>query len=292
VTTVNAAEVSNKGIELGVNLTPIRTSKVVLDLFANFTQNNNQVEAILEGVDQLNLLGLYTTLGSFIIAGQPYGVIMGQKIQRYEGELPEGAPNNWVVRSDGTYAVDNRLQVLGNPNPDWVLNGGFNFGVGQFEFSALMTYSEGGSMYATTPSTLMGRGILEETGFDRFVTVIAPGVQADGTINNVQINSTSHYWTNGGVFIDEMRVYDASFVKLREVAMTYNFPEKLLARSPFGSASLTFSGQNMWFRALGFPKGANFDPELSGTGVGNARGFELMNVPTGKQWGGAIRFTF
>jgi hypothetical protein len=122
--------------------------------------------------------------------------------------------------------------------------------------------------------------------------VIAPGVQADGTPNTVQINSTSHYWTNGGVFVDEMRVYDASYVKLREVALSFELPAKILANSPFGSVSLTVSGQNMWFRALGFPKGANFDPELSGTGVGNARGFELMNVPTSKQFGGSLRFTF
>ncbi|MEO5905687.1 MAG: hypothetical protein ABIQ11_03110 [Saprospiraceae bacterium] len=189
--------------------------------------------------------------------------------------------------------VDNTLQILGDPNPNYILNGGFNLSfLKGFELSALMTYRDGGVMYATTPSTLMGRGILQETDFDRFVTVIAPGVQADGTPNTVQIHPTIQYWTNGGVFIDEMRVYDASYVKLREVALTYSVPAKALSRSLFGSISVTVSAQNMWFRALGFPKGANFDPEISGTGVGNARGFELMNVPTSKQFGGAIRFTF
>ncbi len=285
-TTVNAAAISNRGIELGLTVTPIRTSSVVLNLFGNFTKNRNTVDEIIQGIDKIDLLGLYTTLGSFIVKDQPYGVIQGQKIQRYANT------DQWLVSSAGTYVVNNTLQNLGDPNPNYILNGGFGLGWKGFELSALLTYSDGGSMYATTPSTLMGRGILQETDFDRFVTVIAPGVQADGTPNNVQVHPTIHYWENGGVFIDEMRVYDASFVKLREVALTYALPEKLLSNSPFGSVSLTLSGQNMWFRGLGFPKGANFDPELSGTGVGNARGFELMNVPTSKQFGGTLRFTF
>ncbi|HLF62405.1 MAG TPA: SusC/RagA family TonB-linked outer membrane protein [Saprospiraceae bacterium] len=285
LTTVNAAEVSNRGIELGVNLTPVRSASFVLGLFGNFTKNNNTVDKIIEGVDKLNLLGLYTTLGSFIVPGEPYGVIEGQKIQRHEN-------GGLLVSTSGTYVVDNSLQVLGDPNPNYQLNGGLNMSWKFISVSGLISYSDGGSMYATTPSTLMGRGILQETDFDRFVPVIAPGVQADGSPNTVQINSTSHYWTNGGVFIDEMRIYDASYVKLREVALSFELPAKVLDKSPFGSVSLTLSGQNMWFRALGFPKGANFDPELSGTGVGNARGFELMNVPTSKQFGGSLRFTF
>jgi TonB-linked SusC/RagA family outer membrane protein len=286
-TTVNAAEISNKGIELGLNITPVRSSNFVLGLFGNFTKNDNTVEKIIEGVDQLNLLpgALYTTLGSFIIPGLPYGVIQGQKVQRHEN-------GGLLVSTAGLYVIDNRLQPLGDPNPNYQLNGGLNMQFYGFTLSGLISYSDGGSMYSTTPSTLMGRGILQETDFDRFVTVVAPGVQADGSPNTVQINSTAHYWMNGGVFIDEMRIYDASYVKLREIALSFDVPAKVLARSPFGSISLTLSGQNMWFKALGFPEGANFDPELSGTGVGNARGFELMNVPTSKQFGGSLRFTF
>lgn len=285
-TTVNAAAISNTGIELGINITPIRTSSVELDLFANFAKNKNTVDKIIEGVDEIDLLGIYTTLGSYIIPGQPYGVIQGQKIARYQDT------DQWVVNSAGTYVVNNTLQVLGDPNPNYILNSGFILGVGGFELSALLAYHDGGVMYATTPSTLMGRGILQETDYDRFVTMIAPGVQADGTPNTVQIHSNLMYWTNGGVFIDEMRVYDASYVKLREVALSYSLPSKLLTQSPFGSVSLTLSGQNLWFKALGFPAGANFDPEVSSTGVGNARGFELMNVPTSKQFGGTLKFTF
>jgi hypothetical protein len=138
----------------------------------------------------------------------------------------------------------------------------------------------------------MARGILQETDFDRYVPVVAPGVKEDGTPNDVQITSTQHYWRNGGVFNDEMRVYDASYLKLREVSVAYSLPGNILDNSPFGTVTLTLSGQNLWFKALGFPEGANFDPEVQSLGVGNGRGFELMNVPTSKQIGGSIRLTF
>jgi hypothetical protein len=142
----------------------------------------------------------------------------------------------------------------------------------------------------------MGRGILQETGFDRFVPVIAPGVvaNADGSFspNTTQITSTQHYWTNGGVFHDEMRVYDATYLKLREISASYSLPTAMLDGTPLGGVTFTLSAQNLWFRAYGFPKGANFDPEVSSTGVGNGQGFELMNVPTAKQFGGSVRLTF
>ena len=76
----------------------------------------------------------------------------------------------------------------------------------------------------------MGRGILQETDIDRFVPVIAPGVKEDGTPNDVQITATDHYWRNGGVFVDENRVYDATYVKLREVSMSYQLPSSVAAR--------------------------------------------------------------
>ncbi len=284
-TTANVAEVSNKGIEIGLNVTPIRRKDLNVSFNTNFTTNENIVESLAPGVAQDDILGLFTTLGSYVIAGQPYGVIQGEFIQR-------DAQGNPIVASSGLYQLEGDIGVIGDPNPDYNLNGGISVNFKGFNFNALVTYQSGGDIYSTTPSTLMARGILQETDFDRFVPVIAPGVKEDGTVNDIQITATQHYWRNGGVFIDEMRVYDATFVKLREISLGYDLPARYLENTPFGSASITFSGQNLWFRALGFPPGANFDPEVLSTGVGNARGFEMMNVPASKQWGGSLKFTF
>ncbi len=293
-TTVNAAEVTNNGIELGVQFTPIRTQKVELILQGNFTRNVSEVTRIADGINQVGIAG-FTDIGNFAVVGQPYGLIQGDVIQR--------APNGQrVVGPNGVYLQAPDLGVLGDPNANYQLNYGGGLTVYGVRLNALLTYSDGGVIYATTPSTLMGRGILEETGFDRFVPVIAPGVKVNEVDdlgnpvsyvpNDIQITSTQHYWQNGGVFHDENRVYDATYLKLREVSASYTIPKKLFDKTPIGSMTLTLSAQNLWFRAYGFPKGANFDPEVSSTGVGNGQGFELMNVPTAKQFGGSLRLTF
>jgi TonB-linked SusC/RagA family outer membrane protein len=284
--TINAAEINNQGIELGVNLTAIQTSSFTWSLFTNFTRNVSEVIQLADGIDQFAITSIFADLGNFAIPGQQYGVIQGTPILR------DATTGERVVSGAGIYIGAPDIDILGDPNPNYQLNYGTTLSFKGLTFNALLTYSDGGDIWATQPSTLMGRGILAETDFDRFIPIIAPGVKEDGTPNDIQITSTDHYWQNGGVFQDEMRTYDATYLKLREVSLSYALPTSLLDNSPFGSISITLSGQNLWFRAYGFPKGSNFDPEVSAAGVGNSRGFELMNVPTSKQIGGSVRMTF
>lgn len=283
-TTINAAEISNKGIEIGLNITPVQSKNFSWTLNGNFTKNEGIVESLAEGIDQFVFDG-YTNLGNFAIPGEPYGVIQGEKILRDDN-------GNAIISSIGTYQTAPDLGILGDPNPNFILNGGTTLNFGGLSFNALFSYVDGGVIYSTLPSTLMARGILQETDFDRFVPVIVPGVKADGSPNDVQITSTQHYWRNGGVFNDEMRVYDGTYLKLRELSLSYTLPDKVLANSPFGSVVISASGQNLWFDAFGFPDGANFDPEVLSLGVGNGRGFEFMNVPTARQFGGSLKVTF
>lgn len=283
-TTINSAKLQNQGIELGVDITPIQTGDFTLTLNGNFTKNVSEVKGLSDGIDQLAFSG-YSNLGNFAIVGRPYGVILGEKILRDDA-------GNAIIGSNGLYQNAPGIGELGDPNPVFTANGGLSITYKGLSINALLAYVDGGIIYATTPSTLMGRGILQETDFDRFVPVIVPGVKADGTPNDIQVNTTEHYWQNGGVFRDEMRTYDGTYVKLREVSISYTLPSSMLDNSPFGSVSFTLSGQNLWYDAFGFPDGANFDPEVLSLGVGNGRGFELMNVPTSKQIGGSLRITF
>lgn len=283
-TTINSAKLQNQGIELGVDITPIQTGDFTLTINGNYTRNVSEVKGLSDGIDQLVFSG-YSNLGNFAIVGRPYGVILGDKILRDDAGNP-------IIGSNGLYQNAPGIGELGDPNPVFTANGGLTLTYKGLSINALLAYVNGGVIYATTPSTLMGRGILQETDFDRFVPVIVPGVKADGTPNDIQVNTTEHYWQNGGVFRDEMRTYDGTYVKLREVSISYTLPSSMLDNSPFGSVSFTLSGQNLWYDAFGFPDGANFDPEVLSLGVGNGRGFELMNVPTSKQIGGSLRITF
>ncbi len=289
-TTINVAEVNNRGIELGLNVNAIRTTDFYTNFNFNITKNINTVVALADGVDDFITDALFSNLGPAFFVDEPYGVIVGEQVLRDEAS---GLP---IVSSAGFYQTSPELGIIADPNPNYTLNGGASIGFKGLVLAAQLAYQDGGEMYATGPSTLLARGILQETDFDRFVPLIAPGLiaNADGDLvpNTIQITSTDHYWRNGGVFIQEQRVYDATYLKLREISLSYGIPASILEKTPFGSASLTLSGQNLWFRAYGFPEGANFDPEVLSTGVGNFRGLELMNAPASRSVGGSLKITF
>lgn len=145
-------------------------------------------------------------------------------------------------------------------------------------FNVLVIYQEGGFIYVILLFILMGCGILQEIDFDCFVLVIVFGVIVDGLFNNFQIIFNCYYWENGGVFIDEMCVYDVSYVKLCEIFLFYVLFVILLENFLFGKVQFMFFGQNLWFDVFGFFDGVNFDLEVISIGVGNICGFELMNV--------------
>jgi len=161
---------------------------------------------------------------------------------------------------------------------------------------AQFDWQQGGDIWGSTASTLTARGIAGETDFDRFIPVIVNGLKenADGTLvpNDIQITSNNAYWANTGVFYDENRIFDATTVRLREVSLSYSIPKSLLSKTPFGSASLTVSGQNMWYKAVNFPESINFDPEVLSLGVGNGRGFDYATGPTSKRYGASLSLTF
>jgi len=291
-TTVNVAEVTNRGVEIGLTVTPIRGNDYAVSFNANYTNNQNIVQSLADGVDQFIISG-YTNLGNIAIPGEQYGLLYGQPIQR----APDGQP---IIGSNGLYQAATELDVLGNPNPNYRLNGGMDANWKGLAFGILMSYQDGGDIFAVTPSTLISRGILEGvTDFDRFVPLVVPGVKNVGTTaepvyvdNDIQVTSTDQYWQNSGVFIDENRIYDATYFKIREISLSYSLPNSLLDRTPFGGIVVTASAQNPYVKAFGFPDAAGFDPEVTSLGVGNGRGFELMNVPSSKQIGGSIRLTF
>lgn len=156
-------------------------------------------------------------------------------------------------------------------------------------------WTEGGDMLAYTPGTLVGRGVTKDTDFDRLLPNILPGVQADGTPNTAQISTSQAYFNNWSGFFGmaDLITYDATVIRLREASLSYSLPvEALLKKTPFGSISLTISGQNLWYKAPNFPKYVNFDPEVSSLGVSNVRGLEYLAGPTSKRFGASLRVTF
>jgi len=282
-TTVNAAAITNKGVELGLNITPVR-GKVQWDANFNITHNKSTVEEVADGIDQVLIAG-FTNLGNFAIPGEQYGVIQGTPFVRgTDGE-------SILVDAQGVYVTGPDIEVIGDPNPDYQANWINTISWNGLSLGWQWSYTKGGDIYSSTIQALLARGNTTDTDVDRFLPLVLPGVKADGTPNDIQ-GYIGDLFFNSYFGANEGGIFDATNIRLREVSLSYNLPSSLLDNLPFGSARFTLQGENLWFSAPNFPSGTNFDPEVLSLGVGNGRGFDFRTGPTAKKVGATLSLTF
>ncbi len=136
---------------------------------------------------------------------------------------------------------------------------------------------------------MLGRGLINP---DRREPFILPGVLADGSPNRQQLDNSSFYFDNVLFGPSELRIYDASVIRLKELSLGYTMPKKWLEKTPFGTLSITAAGYNLWYDAYNTPDRANFDPNVAGIGVGNGRGFDYLNGPSSRRYGLSVKATF
>lgn len=284
---INAGKVTNKGIELGLGYTVIQSRDWKWQLDALYTINKSMVSDIPSYLKQIVTAG-YTTLGNVAMNGYPLGIIQGYYFQR------DPKTNQRLVSATGDYVTSTSPGIIGDANPNYKLTGISSLSYKRFNFRMQWDYTSGGDMYSATSSVLLGRGVTRDTEFDRAAGYILPGVSAGGTPNTIQTSATQAYFNNtvAGGAADEAGIYDATVIRLREMSLSYNLPEKLLSKTPFGSLSFTLSGSNLWYYAPNFPKYVHFDPETSGLGVSNGKGLEFFTGPSSRRMGASIRVTF
>ena len=266
----------------------------------NFTKNE---QIVTEQADDQIVYAGFTNLGNAAIEGFQLGTIVGNRILR-------DADGNRVVGSDGLYisqpevSIDANgnevpagtpgsraiVPILGNPNPDYVMNFINAISYKNFTLGFQISHVSGGEMYSQTIGTLLGRGLLVPDRRDSF---IVPGVLENGQPNNIQIDNSSYYFDNIGFSAqNEGLIFDASVIRLSEISLSYNMPKKWLDNTPFGSLSVTAAGYNLWYDAYNTPDDANFDPNVAGIGVGNGRGFDYLNGPSSKRYGLSVKASF
>lgn len=284
-TNINIGNLRTRGVEINATVTPVRTnSGLKWDLTANFGRYRSIITELTAGLDEVVFSG-FTNLGNFAIAGQPYGLIKGVGIER-------DANGNKIVLPNGRYKETSDIVELGDPNPAFtssLINAvsfkGFNLGF-------MMEYRHKGVIVSNTVKGVLARGLSKDTDqLDRALSLILPGVQEDGTPNNVQVTAANYFFDNY-FFSDEAITFDGSTIRLREASLSYTLPSSVLGNSPFKAASLTVTGSNIWFRALNMPKFVNFDTDVLSTGVGNGLGFDYLTGPSARRYGATLNLTF
>ncbi|NVO85082.1 SusC/RagA family TonB-linked outer membrane protein [Hymenobacter terrestris] len=286
----NVGRVDNKGFEGLLNVTAVRSSNFRWDINANFTRIRNEVISIASGVDEAAIGGAaFTgTIPSYKV-GFPYGIIRGNAKARVTDENSPFFGQYLINPASGLFAPELNNQVIADPNAEW--QGGIN---NQFTFkgltaSFLVDAVVGGDLVSFSSGFYKSRGALEETGVDREAPRVIPGAidNGDGTYraNTIQVDAQS-YWQSFGLQSD-LNVYDATVYRMREVSLGYTLPKTLLERTPFGQASISLSGRNLFFYAPNAP----IDPENNTQGAGNIRGLELQGAPSARNYGINLRLT-
>lgn len=283
-TFTNIGELRGNGLEVDLDLHLIKNSGNGFnwELTANFFKGEMIVED-LGDLERVTTAG-FTNLGNQAIEGEQIGVMMGSRVKR-------DANGNFVVNNVGDYAIEAGPFIIGDPNPDFTLNTTNTLSYKNINLNFLISYVSGGDVYSQTTAALLGRGLTTDT-VDRLQTFTLPGVKEDGTPNDLQINNSTYYFNNIAFGPDELSVYDGSVIRLNEVSLGYNLPAKMLEKTPFGSLSFSLAGYNLYYNAFNTPEGVNFDPNIIGTGVGNGRGFDFLNGPSGKRYGFSIKASF
>jgi TonB-linked SusC/RagA family outer membrane protein len=297
---INAGKINNHGVEIQLDGNPVQTENFKWNVAVNYAKNISKVE-ILDYDKQIQNYTIGSSGGVDVLAsvGQAYGALYGTAYLR-------DANGNIVVGANGLPKADPQKRVLGHYTPDYTGGVTNTLTYKNLELSFLVDASVGGQIFSGTnrtgnytgvlAQTLPGRGA-ENGGLSYYVTgttktllpagttaptgavvyddgMIFNGVYADGTPNTSVLSAQEYY--KASYNISEAYLYSSTYVKLREVKLTYNVDKKVVKKLGLAGASFTASGRNLFFIYKDAP---NIDPE-SAFNTGNAQGLESLSLPT------------
>ncbi|WP_405608831.1 SusC/RagA family TonB-linked outer membrane protein [Polaribacter sp. Asnod1-A03] len=333
--TINAGNVENYGIELGVNIIPIKTEDLEWNMNFNFTKQESKLVALVDGIDRVSFGG-GTDMGSFTKVGG----IIGDLYAPYVRKVEEGEYKGWnLLDANGRWDVDRTTEnqkKVGNSNNDFAV--GFNTSIAykNFTLSASFDWRQGGDFFSESMkrmarsgkieswnngvSTSTFTGVLNANSFDGDRTALANEIKANpiyrdnnvwvggrnqnlggfeyngnyngaffpGVIDNGDGTYTENFGGEGTKLFDAYRVvessgsfwrtgetfmYDASFVKLRDITLTYKFTDNVARFIAAENISLSVYAKNvmLWTKAK-----IGIDPETA-FDEGN-QGFDKWNL--------------
>lgn len=286
----NAGELQTKGWEVLLRISPIKNQNTTWDVTFNYTKNLTTVKKLADGVPNIVLAG-FVTPNIRLEAGKPYGIIFGSVFRRNSaGQLWLNAAGQPVLAPDNAQ--------IGNTNPDYLLGINNDFSWKGFNLSFLFDIRKGGDVFSRNIGDLRRTGATAETAeFPRFNPDGTPnkpylidGVGPDGITKNTVKLTALEYWGSLYAFgVGETYVFDGSWVRLRELSLSYRLPNNLFTKSFLGGAEIGVNGRNLWMKAKNYP---HFDPENNVLGVSNAQGFEFNGAPSVRNVGVFVKINF
>ena len=278
---VNSGEIENKGFELGIHATPVKTRDFEWNTNLTLAHNKNKVKSLAEGVDYYRITSAPFQVEIGAMVGEEYGVIMGTNYV-YDDN------GNKLVDENGLYIATDGNEVIGHIFPDFTGGWSNNFRYKNFDLGFQLDFSKGGQYYSTT--YLWGNycGMFEETAANnvRETGIVSEGYTMDGTPNTTVV-AARDYFENFYSGPAAQNLLKSDYLKLREVSLGYTFnlkPEWFVK-----SLRLSAFGRNL---AVWGPDVKHFDPEMIVTGSGNIQGIEGGATPMVTTYGFTVNMKF
>ncbi|SFT38637.1 TonB-linked outer membrane protein, SusC/RagA family [Algoriphagus locisalis] len=297
--TINAGEIVNKGLELAITATPFRSEKFNWDVAFNLSRNRNEVVELYPGIDVYQYGSTtYSSTSSYLnsYVGKPFGSLVGQAYQRDEatGKILLGS-NNMPLYTDATHD-------FGTVLPDF--NGGFQnvLNYQNFQLAAMIDFQAGGQFFSRSKMLAVRTGLdpisaaINDNGMNvRDPLAEGGGVKVEGVSAETGEEVTAYvdakaYYGVVARRIYEDWLYDASFIRLREVSLSYNFNKAQYAKLPVENVRVAFVGRNLAMLFQNAPKGIN-PAELS-TGSQAIGWYESGQLPSVRSFGVNLNVTF
>ncbi len=283
---MNAGLVENKGIELLLRATVLRNlNGFTWELYGTYTHNKNEVVEL--DVDQV-VIGGFSGMSIVAAKGMPYGTFYATDVQK---------------TSDGHVIIDTVTGLplttinpvyLGSYNPKYMASLGTNLTYKGFTLTILFDTKQGGKFYSRTKDIMDFVGTAAETAEGDRDGYIFPNSVYYDEVSGTYVENTKYnffpqdYYTS--TIPNGRHILDASYIKLRELSLTYQFPKQLLAKANLTGASIGVFGNNLWIKTA--TENKYVDPEINSTGSGNEQGFDFTAQPSVRNYGINLKISF
>jgi TonB-linked SusC/RagA family outer membrane protein len=285
---VNGGEIENKGYELQLNGSPVRTENFQWEIIVNWSTNRSKVISLPGGLENLQLGSFQQGITINASPGQPYGTIQGTDYIYHANGQPI------INQSNGRYLVTiTSNNIIGNITPDWIGGVRNKITYKNLALGFLVDMQKGGDIFSLDLAYGLATGLYPETADNniRNTGIIHQGVAPDGSPNTVYTASPGGWGNNQGYRREPNKsfIYDASFIKLREASISYTIPKKHLEHAFIKDVKFSVVGSNLWIIKKNLPYA---DPE-SGLSSGNlSRGYSVGSLPSTRDVGFNLTFKF
>lgn len=287
--TRNAGDFETFGHELLVTGDIIKSDKFKWEAIFNYATSEGKVIALPEDIESVIFASSgFPGVTSEVKEGDKMGTLYGYKWRYEDGER--------YISDDGKPRIDlTERVVVGNAFPDFIMSLGNNLSYKNLNFNFLIEWKEGGDLYDSGLRNGIRNGNLISTEFRDEMTVL-DGVMDDGNggfVTNTQetLIDADGYYRSSSIYnrASEILVQDASWVKIRNIGISYNFVGPFLDKLHMENFSISASAHNL----LLWTPFEGFDPEGNQYSAGsNVYGFTGLNTPLSESYSLGVQLGF